>query len=116
MQVFGKNIQVKNIENVEPKVDLMELINILISNIYLKYHSNPYVQNIKETLSENSVIKIYSSGIVIEPVLNENLTGKHIDKCNHIYLQRYFYDYNKDSFCTNFGTVEVFPNVGLLNV
>lgn len=40
MQIFGKNIQVKNIENVEPKVDLMKLIDILISNVCLKYHSN----------------------------------------------------------------------------
>ncbi len=113
MQIFGKNIKIENMYKLEPKVDLMDLVNILISNIVSEYYSNPDIRNIKETLTDGE-IKIYPSGIIVRLNLNQNLNGEYNDKYQ-IHFS-YFYDYSKDSFCSSISGREFFSNVGLLNV
>lgn len=43
MQIFGKNVKIEDIDHVEPKVDLMDLVNVLIENAVSKYYSYPEV-------------------------------------------------------------------------
>lgn len=113
MEVFGKNIQVKNIDNTEPRVDLIDLVNVLISNVTSEYGSDPNVQNIKETLIDGE-IKIYSDGIIIRLSSKQNLNGEYSDKYQVHFS--YFYDYSKDSFCSSISGKVFFSNVGLLNI
>lgn len=113
MQIFGKNIKIENMYKLEPKVGLMDLVNILIENIVSEYYSNPDIRNIKETLNDGE-IKIYPSGIIVRLHLNQNINGEYSDKYQ-IHCS-YFYDYSKDSFCSSISGKVFFPNVGLLNV
>ena len=114
MQIFGKNIKIENIDKLEPKVDLIDLVNVLISNIVSEYSSNPDVRNIKETLADGE-IRIYSTGIHVILHLNQNSNSEYLDKGYQIHCC-YFYDYSKDSFCSAISGKEFFPNVGLLNI
>lgn len=114
MQIFGKNIKIENIYKLEPKVDLTDLVNVLIENIVSEYYSNPDIRNIKETLT-NGEIKIYPSGIIVRLHLNQNSNSEYLDKGYQIHCS-YFYDYSKDSFCSSISGKEFFPNVGLLNI
>lgn len=113
MQIFGKNIKIENMYKLEPKVDLMDLVNVLIENIVSEY-SNPDIRNIKETLTDGE-IKIYPSGIIVRLHLNQNSNSEYIDKGYQIHCS-YFYDYSKDSFCSSISGKIFSPNVGLLNV
>lgn len=113
MQIFGKNIKIENMYKLEPEIDLMDLVNVLIENIVSEYYSNPDIRNIKETLNDGE-IKIYPSGIIVRLHLNQNINGEYSDKYQ-IHCS-YFYDYSKDSFCSSISGKVFFPNVGLLNV
>ena len=114
MQIFGKNIIIKNIDHVEPKVGLMDVVNVLIENIVSKYYSYPEVRNIKETFI-GGTIYIYSNGIAVRLNLKQNLNSDCSNKCYENQI-RYFYDYSKDSFCSYLTGKELIPNVGLLNI
>lgn len=114
MQIFGKNIKIEDIDHVEPKVDLTELVNVLIENVVSKYYSYPEVRNIKETLT-GGTIYIYSNGIAVRLNLKQNLNSDYSNKCYENQI-RYFYDYSKDSFCSYLTGKELIPNVGLLNI
>ena len=117
MEVFGKNIRIKNIDHVEPKVDLLDMVHCLYNNLMSSNGNNPYLQDISESLNEeDSVIKVYYDGIAITLDLGNELTDKHIDNCYQNTFE-YFYRYMDDGFnvgsCPN-REIE-FPNVGLLN-
>ena len=79
MQIFGKNIKIENIYKLEPKVNLTDLVNVLIENIVSEYYSNPDIRNIKETLTDCE-IKIYPSGVIVRLRLNQNINGEYSDK------------------------------------
>lgn len=117
MEVFGRNIRIKNIDHVEPKVDLLDLVYCLYNNLISSNGNNPYLQDISESLNEeDSVIEVYYDGIAITLDLSNGLTDKHIDNCYQNTFE-YFYRYMDDGFhigsCPN-RKIE-FPNVGLLN-
>lgn len=114
MQIFGKNVKIEDIDHVEPKVDLMDLVSVLIENVVSKYYSYPEVRNIKETMTDGTIY-IYSNGIAVRLNLKQNLNSDCSNKCYENQI-RYFYDYSKDSFCSYITGKELIPNVGLLNI
>lgn len=115
MEVFGKNIKIKNIDHVEPKVDLLDLVHCLYDNLKSSNGNNPYLQDISESLNEeDSIIKIYYDGIAV----TLNLENKLINISNGTCYQdifTYFYKYTDDGFhIGEYPSKEIeFPNVGL---
>lgn len=115
MEIFGRNIRIKNIDHVEPKVDLLDMVHCLYNNLMSSNGNNPYLQDISESLNEeDSLIKIYYDGIAVTLNLGNELTDKHINNCCQITFE-YFYKYNDDSFHVGvYPSNEIeFANVGL---